>query len=433
VSREAQWTFFKQSGWMVIATTLSGVFLVAVYPILVRLPPEEFPIYFSLLRLFTVLALAAAGLQIVMAQDAAAAVTPEGKEQLAATVRAVGKAVLIFWLLVLCICIPLREQIIASLKISRPAALWVTMGLVLAQLLLPFAQGLLQGTQNFAWLGWSILLNGLGRFVALAVAVLIFKGHSTGALFGAFLGLAAAVVVGLWPSRHLFRRTSGKFEWLPWLKRVLPLSAGTSALLFMINADMLFVQSHFAENQARYYAAVAMVGVGLVTFTTPMASVMFPKLVSSRAKGLRSDSFILALSGTAILGLLGAVTCTLFPALPLRIMYFNKPDLWLSAQLVPWFMWCMLPVTLANVLITDLLAKRHYKVVFWLVLAAIGYGFSINHYLGNAPRADHFTAFKGVILRLGMFSSFILMVSAVFSYRARKEDAMNNAARATPV
>ena len=421
MSGEGKVTFFKQSGWMVIATTLSGVFLVAVYPILMRLPPEEFPIYFSLLRLFTVLALAAAGLQIVMAQDAAAAVTPEGEEQLAATVRAVGKAVVIFWLAILCLCIPLRDQIIGALKISRSAALWVTMGLVLAQLLLPFAQGLLQGTQNFAWLGWSILLNGLGRFVALAVAVLIFQGHSTAALFGALIGLAASVIVGLWPSRRLFRRTSAKFQWTPWLKRVLPLSAGTSALLFMINADMLFVQSHFAESQARYYAAVAMVGVGLVTFTTPMASVMFPKLVSSRARGQRSNSFTLALTGTALLGVLGALTCTLLPWLPLRIMYFNKPDLWASAQLVPWFMWCMLPVTLANVLIADLLAKQHFKVVFWLVLAAIGYGFSIHHFLESAPKTDHFNAFKGVILRLGIFSSFILTVSAVFSYQSRRK------------
>jgi O-antigen/teichoic acid export membrane protein len=419
VTGEGKLTFFKQSGWLVIATALAGVFLVAVYPILSRLQ-EELSIYFSLLRLFTVLAVAAAGLQIVMAQDAAAAVTPEGKEQLAATTRAVGLAVVILWLVILCVCILTRDQIIAALKIPNPAALWITMGLVLAQLLLPFAQGLLQGSQNFGWLGWSILLNGLGRFIAIAVLVFVFKGRSTAALFGALIGLAAAVLVGFWPSRHLFRPTPAKFQWMPWLKRVLPLSAGTSSILFMINADMLFIQSHFSEGQARYYAAVAMVGVGLVTFTTPMAAVMFPKLVASRAKGQRSDSFTLALSGTAILGIAAALTCGLFPSLPLRIMFFNKPELWASAQLVPWFMWCMLPVTLANVVIADLLAKQRFHVVFWLVLAAVGYGISIHEYLKDVPKADHFPAFKGVILRLGLFSSFMLLVSAAFSYRARR-------------
>lgn len=420
MSAEAKATFFKQSGWLVIATGLSGAFLVAVYPIVSRLE-GEFSIYFSLLRLFTVLALAAAGLQIVMAQDAAAAVTPESRAELATTVRSVAAGIFIFWLVILGGCMAMRGEIIASLKIPRPAALWVTMGLVLAQLMLPFAQGLLQGAQNFAWLGWSILLNGLGRFFAIAVIVLLFKGQSTGALLGAFAGLAAAVIIGLWPSRDLFRRSGVRFDWARWLKRVLPLSAGASSLLFMINADMLFVQRHFPESQARFYAAVAMVGVGLVTFTTPMAAVMFPKLVSSRAKGQQSDSFALALAGTAILGIVAALACTLLPALPLQIMFFNKRDLWISAQLVPWFMWCMLPVTLANVLITNLLAKQRFKVVFWLVLAAISYGFSIDHFLSGAPKADHFAAFKGVILRLGIFSSFLLLISAIFTFPVRRK------------
>ena len=406
---------------MVIATGLSGAFLMLVYPIVGGRLEGEFAIYFSLLRLFTVLAMAAAGLQIVMAQDAAAAVTPEGQARLAAAARAVGLAIVIFWLLILVVCILLQEEISASLKILNRTALWVTMGLVLTQLLLPYAQGLLQGSQNFAWLGWSILLNGLGRFVAIAVLVLLFKGRSTAALFGALIGLGAAVLVGLWPSRHLFHNSPTKFQWAPWLKRVLPLSAGTSAVLFMINADMLFVQNYFTENQARYYAAVAMVGVGLVTFTAPMAAVMFPKLVHSRAKGQHSDSFILALIGTAMLGIVAALICTLLPSLPLRIMFFNKPDLWASAQLVPWFMWCMLPVTLANVLIADLLAKQRFQVVFWAVLTAICYGISIDYYLTNVPKADHFAAFKGVILRLGISSSLLLAVSAAYSYRARKQ------------
>jgi O-antigen/teichoic acid export membrane protein len=419
VSGDGKATFFKQSGWMVVATTLSGVFLVMVYPILSRLG-EELSIYFSLLRLFMVLAMAAAGLQIVMAQDAAAAVTSEGQARLAATARAVGFAVVIAWLVILSACLLLQDQIIASLKISHRPALWVTMGLVLTQLLLPFAQGLLQGSQNFAWLGWSILLNGLGRFVAIAVLILIFKGRSTAALLGALIGLGAAVLVGLWPSRHLFRPTSAKFHWTPWLRRVLPLSAGTSSILFMINADMLFVQNYFLKSQSDYYAAVAMVGVGLVTFTTPMAAVMFPKLVASHAKGQRSDSFILALIGTLVLGMVAALVCTLLPSLPLRIMFFNKPEFWASAQLVPWFMWCMLPMTLANVLIADLLAKQRFQVVFWAVLAAICYGISIDYYLSAVPKADHFTAFKGVIFRLGVFSSFLLAVSAAYNYRARK-------------
>lgn len=404
---------------MVIATTLSGVFLMAVYPVLGRLPSEEVSIYVSLLRLFTLLGIASAGLQIVMAQDAAAAVTEELRDELSRTIRSVAKGILGVWLLILLICAPLQEEIVATFKITNPVSVWVTMALVLMQLALPFAMGLLQGTQNFVWLGWSILLNGLARFVVIAIAVLLLKGHSTGALAGALVGMGAAVAAGLWPSRKLFRQPRGQFAWLNWAQRLVPLSAGVGAVLVVMQADMLFVQAHFPSAQSKFYAAVAMVGVGLVTFTTPMASVMFPKLVSSVARGQRSDSFLLALAGTALLGIFGALLCTIFPALPLRILFFNKPEFWISAQLVPWFMWCMLPVTVANVLVSNLLARKRFGVVPWLVGIAVGYCWTINAYLGSVSDADHFVAFRGVIQRLGFSALLLLGVSVAFTWKNR--------------
>lgn len=429
MTAEAKATFFKQSGWLVIATSLSGAFLIAVYPVLARLPSEELGIYVSLLRLFTLLGLAAAGLQIVMAQDAAAAVTDELKVHLARTVRSVAKGVLGLWLVILLVCAALQEQIVATFKITNAFAVWVTMGLVLAQLALPFVQGLLQGTQNFAWLGWSIMLNGLARFIAIAVAIILLKGYSTAALLGALVGMSAAVLAGYWPLRKLLAQSAGSFDWTDWLRRLVPLSAGVGAVLVVMNADMLFVQAHFAADQSKFYAAVAMVGVGLVTFTTPMASVMFPKLVSSVARGQRSDSFFLAMAGTALLGIFGALICTVLPWLPLRILYFNKPEFWVSAQLVPWFMWCMLPVPVANVLVADLLAKRRFAVVPWLVAVAIGYCWTINSYLATVAKEDHFAAFKGVIQRLGIFALLLLAVAAFFSGLQARSNVGENLSR----
>jgi O-antigen/teichoic acid export membrane protein len=297
---------------------------------------------------------------------------------------------------------------------------------------LPFAQGLLQGAQNFAWLGWSIMLNGLGRVVGVAVAVLLFGGQATGALAGALFGLLSAVFVGLWPSRGLFTRTGASFDASAWLKRVLPLTAGVGSVLFIMNADMIFVQRHFPKEVSAYYGAVVMVGVGLVTFTTPMAVVMFPKVVSGLARAQRTDSFQLALVGTAVLGVSGALICTIFPSLPLRIIYFNNEKFWISAQLVPWFMWGMLPVTLANVLIADLLAKRRFTVSIWLLVIAIGYAFSIEHYLHGVPKEDYFAAFKGVVQRLGMFSCLLLAVSGFLSWRTRRHAGQSAGVKVNP-
>src|SRR5262249_39914065 len=143
-----------------------------------------------------------------------------------------------------------------------------------------------------------------------------------------------------------------------------------------------------SPSETEYYGAVSIVGIGLVTFTTPMAAVMFPKLARSVAQSQRSDSLLLAVGGTAVLGLLGALTCTILPALPLWIMFYNRPYLWTAAQLVPIFMWCMLPVTMANVLVGNLLARRDFRAVPWLVAIAAGYGFELNRYLSGVSHAD---------------------------------------------
>jgi O-antigen/teichoic acid export membrane protein len=321
-------------------------------------------------------------------------------------------------IVVVCICF--QNPITENLSLSRKTAIWVTLALVFVQLFLPMVQGLLQGTQNFAWLGWSIVLNGAGRFAGICVMVFIFKSHSTGALFGALAGLISAVAIGFWPCREFFSARAGRMDWAAWFKRVVPLTAGMGASLFLLNADVIFVQANFSPEIAPFYSAVAMVGVGLVTFTGPVATVMFPKLVRSAAQSQRSNSLVLALGGTILLGAVGALICTVWPALPLRILFFNQPEYWVSKQLVPWFIWAMLPVTVANVLISNLLARQQFRAVPWLVVTAAGYGFTLNYYLHHTAKADHFAVFKGVILRLGLFAVVILLISAAFSFLQRE-------------
>jgi O-antigen/teichoic acid export membrane protein len=376
-----------------------------------------------MLRFFTVLGIVTSGLQVVMAEQAASALTPEGLRDLAGTTRSIARTILVIWVLVLIACLVAKDWLLDTLKISTLSTLGVTLGLVLAQLFLPFVQGLLQGRQKFSWLGWSIMMNGAGRFAAIFLLLLVLQRNATTALAGALAGLAGAVLLGVWASRDLFfSAQTGAFNLGLWLRRAIPLSVGSGSLLFLMNADVLFVQAHFSRDHTAYYSAVAVLGIGLFSFTTPMAAVMFPKLVRSTVQAQKSDSLLLALLGTAVLGLCGAIFLTLFPSLPLKILFFKNPNLLESAQLVPWFMWSMLPVTLANVVVGALLARRDFRPVPWLALIALAYGFELNRYLDAAQAMNIFTAFKGVILRLGLFSGLMLAVAVLFKCRPSKAE-----------
>jgi O-antigen/teichoic acid export membrane protein len=160
-----------------------------------------------------------------------------------------------------------------------------------------------------------------------------------------------------------------------------------------------------------------MIGRALVFFTQPLTLVMFPKLARSVAMGEKSNALGLALGTTLLAGVAAAIACTLFPWLPLLIV--NGKSFLVAAPLVTWFAWCMLPLTLANVLIYALLARGRFAVVPWLVLVAIGYGVAlgvVGQHAGNL--ADTQAGLRMMIQTLGVFSTLLLGVCAWFSFKS---------------
>lgn len=411
--------FFRQSGWLVVANTMTGVFMTAVHPFASRMPAGDYGVFATLLRLFMILSVAATGLQIVVARLAAAALDEEGKRQLAATARAILRATFLFWLGLVLLAAWFQPFLVSKLKLTHPMAVWITLGMVLANLWLPVFVGLLQGSQNFLWLGGSQMTNGFVRCALVALGVGLLHLRSTWATTAALAGFLAALMVAWLPCRALFRTHRGRGPGLPWAGSMLWLTGGMGSALVLMNADLVVVQYFFPEQLSPYYAAAATIGVALVMFTTPMAAVMFPKLVRGLAERRSSNAFWLALAGTLAMGACGAIVCTLAPEFPLRILFAGKVDFLASAVLVPWFMWAMLPVTLANVLIGSLMARGRFDCVPWLVAVAVGYVVAIVLVCQRAAHLDHFTAFKLVVQTLGVSSLLLLGVSAWFASRAR--------------
>ena len=181
-------------------------------------------------------------------------------------------------------------------------------------------------------------------------------------------------------------------------------------------------QSIFDKDTTGFYGAAGMIGRALVAFTAPMMSVMFPKVAASATSGEKTSVLAQALGATALLGGCAALACTLLPELPLRLVY-DKSFL-VIAPLVPWFAWCMLPLTLANVLVSSLLARQRYEAVPWLVLVAAGYGLTLllrsPHFLEVSRAAGQLRAFQLVVQTLGVFGLVLLAVAAWFTWGGKR-------------
>jgi O-antigen/teichoic acid export membrane protein len=431
---ETKGSFFRQSGWLMIATVGAGVFMTLVHTVASRMDPAEYGVFFTLLRCLILTSIPAAGLQTIFVHQAAAAITEQQARELAYTTRAVLGGIFGIWLLFALGLLIWQRPILAALKITNPAALWLTFVVVLTSLWLPMLRGLLQGVQNFLGLGWVAIFDGIGRFVAVGVIVLALGGQAAGGMTGALLGQLGAIGIGLWMLRAVVTGPGAPIAWRRWLRQVIPLTLGAGAALFLSTADVIYIQTIFPKEVSPFYMPGAMIGFALVQFTIPLTMVMFPKIVRSAARAEPSDAMRLTLIATGTLGGLAALAATVLPWLPLRILYFKSPEFWAAAPLVPWFAWCMLALTLANVLISNQLARGQFRIVPWLVLVSVAYGVTLvlikDHLLGLA---EPFAAFKLVVQILTGFNLIAFALGSWFTWGAPAKGAAGSAEKPAPV
>jgi len=158
---------------------------------------------------------------------------------------------------------------------------------------------------------------------------------------------------------------------------------------FLFTTDTIFAKPHFSDDDMKHYVAAGTLSRALLWLVMPIAAVMFPKIVHSSAKGEKSNLFGIVILGTAILAVIGAAGLWLVGPIVVRIA-FKAGDVPGTVALLPWYAGAMIPMALANVLVNDLMARKQFKVVPFMVVLAIGYGFTLPVHAASSsgPIAD---------------------------------------------
>ena len=424
----SQSAFFRQSAWMMFANVACGALMFAVHFFSKKIPEAEYAILGTLLALLNFVAIPMLPLQTLFAHQTAAAVTETQRRQLAATVRMVLFGSLGVWLIVAAGAWIWQENLMAMWKIQHPLALWAALLVPLCGLWQPVFLGVLQGRQNFLWLGWAFILNGLTRLGFVAVIVLSLNAIAAGSLHvpgfilnllhldqlgvygggimvAAALGALVALLIGAWQGRSALRGPGEPFDWRGWLKRLVPLSLGLGASQFLFSADPMFVQKYF-DKDVNSYIAVGTMCRALVMFVGPITAVMFSKIVHSRARAEKTNLTGLTLLLTAALAGLGALCLAVLAPWILRFV-FKESFLATGVPLMRWFAWVMLPLALGNVLLNHLLAHSAFRVVPRLVVIVAGYAVALTQF-----HDSFFTVLKVMAVSNGLF----LAVTAWFTW-----------------
>lgn len=388
-----------------MANTLMGGMMYAVHLFARAMPMSEYGVFTTLLQVINLMGIPAVGLQSVFAHQTAMATSESDRRQLRAAAMAVTRWTFGLWCAMAALALIGQSHIVEMLQMSNPAALWITVLIGLAVLWFPIGCGLLQGRQDFVGFGWAAIANGFGRFASVAMLVVLFHGHAASALIGALVGFAIALAITAARNRDLLTGPRMAFDFQGWLRRVLPLTLGLGVGMFMLAADMIVVRSLFDKERTGLYAAAGMIGRALVFFTIPVTAVMFPKVVRSSVTATKSVVLAQTLALTGGMGVLAASVCTVVPWLPIRLV--QGPEFLEAAPLVPWFAWCMLPLTLANVLINNLMARSQFASVPYFIVIAAGYAAALMTFNDS---------FETVIKTLGSFGLLLLGVASWFTW-----------------
>ena len=399
---------------MVFATLANGALMAAVSSVMLRMPPEELGAFGSLLDVLTQLSIPITGVLAVFMQQTVLATTEEARRELVGTARGIIIGTIGLWLLIALIVAGFQDRILQNLKLQNAVGWWLTLTAGLAALLAPTLTGILQGEQKFFWVGISYMVNGFGRFVGVAVAVLLLHRGTDGAMTGVLLGNLFTLVLVAWQTRWIWTAPSARCEWGPFLRRVIPITLGLAVPTFMFGQDLFVVQKNYELSASAAYTAPRVVGRVLFFLVGPLTAVMFPKIARSAATSENTNVLAQAVGATALVCGGTALACTVFPTLMLKTLSLGKSNYLQTAWLIPYFAWSLMPLALSHLLINNLLARKRFAAVPWLMAVAAGYWIALRY---------SYWSYLTVIATLGASSLLLFLVCVVFTIRSPRAGA----------
>jgi O-antigen/teichoic acid export membrane protein len=407
-------TFFRQSGWLMIANIGGGLLMWLVHFLNKFIPSAEYGVFGTFLTV--VMLVPGMPLQMVFAQQTAKAIATNNRSQLSGLIRRAWIGTFLVWLVMAVFVLFFQNWILQQWKLTHAGGLWITLVAVLLSVWMYLFWGVMQGQQNFLWLGWSMISNGIGRIVAASLAVLLIhrlvvqNWYAPGMMAGVACGVTLAVGIAVWHTRGIWLIRPERFDWRSIARQVTPLLLAFFGFQILFTADTLFVQAYFPD-QNKFYVSAGTLSRALMWLVGPLAAVMFPRLVQSAAKGEKQDLLGLVLVGTGVLAGVGALGLSLVGPLVVKIVYKENFVADVTA-LLPWYAGAMVPLSVANVLLNNLMSKPSSKVALGVVIfcLAIAFAASLTHFHRSLVQ---------VLQVVFLFNTLLLIICGWFTWQGK--------------
>ncbi len=336
--------------------------------------------------------------------------------------RRMMEVLLVPVLLMLLVFVFERHAMIGYFQLEDPWPFYVA---ALIALTIPHGMvpgGILMGIQAFGW--GTAISNGIGVLrLGLGIALVLAGFGAVGALAAHGLSGFAGLLAAIWVCRRLLRgrpvipvatetgATGGVSMRQAWsyLAGYMVAFAGFAVLS---NADLVLVKHFFDPATAGAFAKAALVARIVFFLPQPVASALFPKVVSEGDASYASGRTLIkafVLTGGIVVAAGGF--CLLFPGLMLRLLAGQADPAMIPVM--RGMVLALAPLTMVAAMLSHEVAQRRFIVALPMGICAAGYVVAVEWW--------HETPMQ-VVTALGIASTVALVVvTAMLPWRAMRE------------
>ena len=361
----------RTSGWLFAASMVSNVFAYGFQVAMGRLlTPAEYGFLNSLLAVFVVLSVPLATLPMVLAKRTAEYAAKNDFTRVRSLIGLAYRRIGLACLLGLA-AFALGARFLADYLHSPSVVPVLILGLcACSSFAVPINTAVLQGLQDYKWLGITAGLGGPLKFF-LCVGVVAAGFAVNGVLAGMVLTNLALWLIAYVPiRRHLLRGedATGHVHQLSFAS-VLPIFTANLAFAVLSQADMILVARYFPAHEAGMYAAAAILGRSVMYVPGAFVLALFPMVSEHHSLNRDSRHLLLkALGATLCISGFGAALFFLFPGFLIGT-FFGARYLE-AAPVLRYFGLAMLPMAFLLVLMNYSIAKGEKRFSYLMALGA---------------------------------------------------------------
>ncbi len=328
--------FIKQATLMFLAVAIFNILSLLYQIYMVRnLSPQDYGILNSLFSILVIISIPSGTLQMVVTKFVSTSHASNHYEKINHLLRSFTKKTSVFGLIIFLTFLFASGATSSFLHISSPLLIVMLGAVAFFSIILPLAQGVLQGLQKFAYLGSTMIANSGLKLILGIIFVQVGYGVM-GAMSALAISIVATIILVFIILASVLPKTSTSS---PDVSPLEPNNTNTEInfteihsyfyavtivlLCFMIltNIDVVLVKHYFQPMEAGYYSIAQMVGKIILFLPVAITLVMFP-LTSELHAQTKETSHLLKKSLLYVGVLCGtaALICVVFPNLIIKLL-----------------------------------------------------------------------------------------------------------------